>query len=153
MHISRIAVAVALATVASLAGCSSSSQAPSPATATSPLVPAPPADGGYFNDPRDIVARANGAIPCSDLEEAESVGARAQVHCAAGNIVIRVHENHGGVDGQVNLMGLTGGDLLTGQNWTVNAGPEILQAAQEHLGGKIVHVPCQPPECALEPSP
>ncbi|GAA4240275.1 hypothetical protein GCM10022254_64270 [Actinomadura meridiana] len=125
------------------------------ASTSSPLAtPAPPSDGGYYNAPRTIVEKAAGSIPCSDLTETENViGAREQVTCSDGNIVIRVHDNHQGVDGQLDMMKLTGGDLLTGQNWTVNASPAILRAARVHLGGKITHIPCEPPACALERSP
>lgn len=108
----------------------------------------PPADGGYFNEPRDIVAKSAGAIPCPDLKETSGViGARAQVTCHDGNIVVRVHDNHTGVDDQIGLLRLTGGDLLTGENWTVNAAPPVLDAAKQSLGGRVVHVACQPPDC------
>lgn len=142
-----------------LAGCSTAANGPADEAAAestsipSPAASAPPMDGGYYNDPRTIVEKAAGAIPCSDLAEAETVGAREQVTCSDGNIVIRVHDNGQGVNGQLDLMKLTGGDLLTGQNWTVNASPAVLRAARTHLGGKITHVPCSPPECALEASP
>lgn len=108
----------------------------------------PPADGGYFNDPRDIVTKSAGTIPCPDLKTTSGViGARAQVTCQNGDIAVRVHGNHDGVDDQVDLLRLTGGDLLTGENWTVNADPQVLDAAQPQLGGRVVHIACQPPDC------
>ncbi|MFB4300659.1 hypothetical protein [Actinomadura sp. NTSP31] len=145
----KFAITSVVLSCALLAGCSSTSGAAAP-TVSTPKPTGPPADGGYFTEPREIVAKSDGAIPCADLKEtANPVGARAQVTCSGENIVVRVHENGEGVQDQVDLMKLTGGDLLLGQNWTVNAGPTVLKAAQLHLGGRITHIPCTPPDCAL----
>jgi hypothetical protein len=146
-------LAFVLACCAMIAGCGGAAQQEA-SLSPAPSLTQPPADGGYFTDPREIVAKSKGTIPCHDLEQTQNaVGAREQVTCSGGNIVIRVHENRQGVTGQIELMKLTGGDLLTGQNWTLNASPSILQAARQHLGGQVEHVSCVPPSCALEPSP
>ncbi|HEU5155688.1 MAG TPA: hypothetical protein VFU43_01735 [Streptosporangiaceae bacterium] len=148
MKIVSLILAAALA-----AGCGAVGNAGA-GPASSPPAAGPPADGGYFTDPRNIVEKSAGTIPCPDLEETSNViGARDQVTCDDGNIVIRVRDNHAGVEDQIDLHTLTGWDLLTGQNWTVNAGPTVLRAAQKFLGGELVHTPCQRPDCQLEPSP
>ncbi|MEU6036901.1 hypothetical protein ABZ801_15980 [Actinomadura sp. NPDC047616] len=142
---------VVILACAVLAGCTNGERAaPAPFTSTPTT---PPVDGGYFTEPREIVAKSMGTLPCQDLTETRQlIGARAQVTCSDGDIVVRVHENHQGVDAQVRLLKFTGGDLLMGQNWTVNASPDVLSAAQKHLGGRIQHIPCEEPDCALADS-
>jgi hypothetical protein len=148
------AIYLAIAAAASLScvmACAP--HAATPTATTAPPAPAPPTDGGYYNSPRDILAKAAGTIPCANPSETQLKGVINQVWCMGDKTLIRLHENRSAVDDQVETMKITGSDLLTGQNWTVHSSPDILQAARQHLGGKLVHIPCQPPECQLEQRP
>lgn len=148
-------IAVALAAVVLLAAGAVaawmvlSAQEDQPPAAT-PTASPPPADGGIFTTPESIIQTAGATLPCSDVEEnTEVVGALRQLQCADGNLIIRVYEGIEGVNNAVSFMRFTGGNLLTGRNWTINADPDILQAVQEKLGGRIVNIPCEKPDCAL----
>ncbi|GAA1545708.1 hypothetical protein GCM10009678_30450 [Actinomadura kijaniata] len=124
-----------LLAVLAFTACGANGQASKIATAPSSSASPPPADGGYFDSPRDLVAKAGNALPCSDIKGTpEPVGARAQVTCSNGDIVIRVYNNRADATKAGNIMHLTGGNLLFGQNWTVNAPPAPLRAVRERLG-------------------
>lgn len=116
-----------------------------------PSSSAPPEDGGVFNTPEAIIQKAGSALPCGDAEESEEViGALRQFQCADGSVIIRIYNGRQGVNEALDFKRLTGGDLLTGQNWTVNADEvTVLQTAQQILGGQLVHIPCEKPACVL----
>jgi hypothetical protein len=102
----------------------------------------PPADGGSFASPAQIVAKAGSSLPCSEAKPSDTTGAAAQIDCDNANVIIRTYIDHSGVAAQITFLGLGGADLLTGENWTVNATVPELLAAQAQLGGSLVHIPC-----------
>lgn len=114
-----------------------------PAAVPSATSTQPPADGGSFTDPRTIVEKAQGTLSCADIKQDKPSGALLQYRCDEGNTVIRTYADHSGVSAQIEVHKLGGGDLLTGQNWTINADPAILKAAHVYLGGELVHIPCE----------
>jgi len=110
-----------------------------PSTGPAVSVSTPPADGGMFSSPEGLIQKAGSTLPCGDAVPTEAIGAVAQVWCADGSVVIRVYDGIEGVNDAIDLKRVTGGDLLTGQNWTVNADdPQIMKAAQQVLGGQLL---------------
>jgi hypothetical protein len=118
-------------------------KAASAAPRSVPASSAPPADGGSYDNPSDIIAKAGDALPCSDAVAETPTGALAQSSCADGDVVVRTYADHSGVDDQIRLHSLGGGMLLTGANWTLNASPAQLKAAHTRLGGHIVTIACE----------
>jgi hypothetical protein len=111
--------------------------------AATPTPTPPPVDGGAFDSPADIITKAGTTLPCSDAKAKTPIGAKAQTTCGDDEIVIRVYEDHSGVDDQVDLLSLGGAYVLTGENWSVNAPKATLEAAKAKLGGQLIHVKCQ----------
>ena len=145
-----VGLVVVLAAVVVVMWMMGSRKSESPTTEPAVSVSTPPADGGIFSSPEAIVQKAGMTLPCGDADNNEDViGAISQVRCGGGNVVIRVYDGIQGVNDAISLMRLVGGNLLTGQNWTVNADLAILKAAQPHLGGIVVEVPCEKPDCVL----
>lgn len=87
------------------------------------------------------MAQAGTLLPCADASPMTPVGAKAQTTCDSGELVIRVYEDHSGIDDQVAALGLMGDVwLLTGENWSVNGPKATLEAARVKLGGQLVYV-------------
>lgn len=104
----------------------------------------PPPDGGSFDTPASIITKAGSALPCTDASPLTPTGAKAQSMCQDGNIVIRIYEDHSGIDDQIKTLGSAGGAwLLTGENWSVNAPESMVDALKAKLGGQVVHVKCR----------
>jgi hypothetical protein len=135
-------ILILVAAMAMLTGCAFDATGSDPKPTSSAHVP-PPADGGRFDTPADLIAKAGSALPCDDARAMTPIGARAQSSCYGGNVVIRIYDDHAGVDQQVEFLGITGGaDLLAGENWTLNAPKRFIAAARQKLGGTYVHVKC-----------
>jgi hypothetical protein len=139
------ALILAAVIVLASAACSGT-QAAAPTPAPSPS--GPPADGGSYDSPRDIVAKLEKVgITCPDYEPiANATGARDRGACKDGNLVVSIYDREGDVQAQVETqMGFAdviGISLLTGRNWTVNYDDKpTLEKAQSVLGGTLVIKP------------
>jgi hypothetical protein len=140
----RSVLTAALLALALTACGTTEAQAPAAPSATAPATP--PADGGSYSSPRDIVAKLTATgITCDDYAPiAGAQGARDRGTCQDGNLVVSIYDREGDVQAQVEFhreMGL-GVHLLTGRNWTVNLDDEgVLRTAQSVLGGQLVIEP------------
>lgn len=137
----RILLIAACAAVALATGCSAHSPAASPAASA-----APPADGGSYGSPRDIVAKITAAgVACSDYKPISgALEARDRGSCRDGNLVVSIYDREGDVEAHVeNMRGLgLGLTMLTGRNWTVNwSDTNDLQKLRAALGGTLVIEP------------
>ncbi|MGI5268847.1 hypothetical protein ACQEUU_06830 [Nonomuraea sp. CA-218870] len=142
----RTIMLAAAAAVVMLVGCG---QQPAARTSLSPAAPsttAPPADGGSYASPRDIVAKLTAAgIACSDYTPVpDPINAKELGGCQGGNLVVGIYEREGDVQAQVEIYRAVGDeldsgpDVVTGRNWTVHTtNREHLDLVWKALGGKV----------------
>ncbi|MGI5161372.1 hypothetical protein [Microbispora sp. CA-102843] len=133
------------ATALALAACTSSTTADTPASPAGP-----PADGGSYTSPRDIVAKMKTAgVDCPDYTIiAKPTNARELANCMDGNLVISIFETEGDVQANVDMHRETAKmidgpvNMLTGRNWSVYYDdPAALQKAKTVLGGTLIAEP------------
>lgn len=141
----RLPLCLAAAALA-LAACSSTS----PTTDTSAVAAGPPADGGSYSSPRDIVAKMKSAgVDCPDYKVvAHPANARELGNCQGGDLVISIFETEGDVQANVEFQReiakeISGPvNMLTGRNWSVVLDDQAaLQKAKSVLGGTLVSEP------------
>ncbi|MFB4273000.1 hypothetical protein [Nonomuraea sp. GTA35] len=137
--------AFALAAMLLAAGCGITTANTPTNTGTSRSA-APPADGGSYTSPRDVVTKLRAAgIACDDYKPiARAIGAKDRGSCQQGDLVVSIYEREGDVQAQVEFeesLGI-GVLLLTGRNWTINHDDRVtLNTARSVLGGTLVSKP------------
>lgn len=125
--------------LASVAGCSASTPA-----AKEP--DKPPADGGSYESPVDIVETLDQAgIECAGLSEMPGAEDPAMTqNCTGGgdNVIVRVIHDRSELDAEVQAFdgaGLFKGEsMVVGKNWNLVGVTAFVEDAHKKLGGDLV---------------